>query len=153
MFSEMKDIKFIYGLWGCGRKPGCLVRHIDARHAAPMAGTINLPPSTLSTVPLTSSFISRTHSFSNFTRSFNLRTTFKPPSYHSKRLSPPDISLSLNPIPGDSASSHQNRWSLHGKTALVTGGTRGIGYATILSQISTYICTRFFSFFRLWSLN
>jgi len=29
----------------------------------------------------------------------------------------------------DSASIRENRWSLQGTTALVTGGTRGIGYA------------------------
>ncbi|XP_050237743.1 tropinone reductase homolog At1g07440-like [Mercurialis annua] len=28
-------------------------------------------------------------------------------------------------------SGHQKRWSLHGKTALVTGGTKGLGYAIV----------------------
>ena len=38
------------------------------------------------------------------------------------------------------------RWSLHGKTALVTGGTRGIGYpsSTPFSSLATPITTRLF---------
>lgn len=119
---------------------------------APMAEKIILPPSTLSTMPLTSSFISGTQSFPHFTLSFNLQTTFKSPRYHTKPLWVSNISMSLNPSSGDSASTRRNRWSLHGKTALVTGGTRGIGYKTILSKNSTYICTHFVSSFVLWSL-
>ncbi|XP_031253967.1 tropinone reductase homolog At5g06060-like [Pistacia vera] len=96
-----------------------------------MAEKIILPPSTLSTIPITSSFISKAQGFPHFTLSFKLQTTFKFPRYHSKPLSVSNISMSLNPSPSDSASTHRHRWSLQGKTALVTGGTRGIGRAIV----------------------
>ncbi|XWS74090.1 hypothetical protein CRYUN_Cryun02cG0185700 [Craigia yunnanensis] len=35
------------------------------------------------------------------------------------------------PVADRSSSSRKNRWSLHGMTALVTGGTKGIGYAIV----------------------
>lgn len=35
------------------------------------------------------------------------------------------------------------RWSLEGKTALVTGGTRGIGYASVCSSCSLFCSSRF----------
>lgn len=44
--------------------------------------------------------------------------------------------------------SHTNRWSLRGMTALVTGGTRGIGY-----QVFNFNAHPSFFFWPFWSLN
>jgi hypothetical protein len=48
--------------------------------------------------------------------------------FEDERVPPPRVSEMASAGTSSKAIGAPGRWSLHGKTALVTGGTRGIGY-------------------------
>uniref|UniRef100_A0A6N2MJU2 Uncharacterized protein n=1 Tax=Salix viminalis TaxID=40686 RepID=A0A6N2MJU2_SALVM len=97
-----------------------------------MSRTLKSTPLSLSS---SSPFYSKTYAAPHPTLSFKLREsksahtniTNKSPLYSTKRFTSPQNMLHNS----SSSSTRQNRWTLHGKTALVTGGTRGIGRAIV----------------------
>lgn len=96
-----------------------------------MAQALVLSPSSLSTCSSSFLYKSKTHSFAHIVLSFKPRKT--PKLVHYYRIYPiltENQNVSCNPRASSNSSitSHESRWSLQGKTALVTGGTRGIGY-------------------------
>lgn len=104
-----------------------------------MAQALVLSPPSLSTCSSANSppsFLckSKTHSFAHIVLSFKPRKA--PKLFHYYCINPilnQNQNMSYNPRASPSSSnssitSHESRWSLQGKTALVTGGTRGIGY-------------------------
>ncbi|KAJ6424901.1 hypothetical protein OIU84_025637 [Salix udensis] len=97
-----------------------------------MSRTLKSTPLSLSS---SSPFYSKTYASPHPTLSFKLRESKsahtnisnKSPLYSTKRFTSPQNMLHNTSC----SSTRQNRWTLHGKTALVTGGTRGIGRAIV----------------------
>ncbi|KAK4855514.1 hypothetical protein QYF36_008148 [Acer negundo] len=85
--------------------------------------------STYSICSSTPHFLSKNSTFNHLTLSFKPQ---KPPKL---------LHFHLKPI-----SRHNNRWSLRGTTALVSGGTRGIGHAVVeeLAELgaTVHTCSR-----------
>ncbi|KAL5747921.1 hypothetical protein ACOSQ2_025218 [Xanthoceras sorbifolium] len=80
----------------------------------------------------TSHFLSKNSTFNHPTLFFNPRKPPKLVHFHFKPISKQNIySHNVISTGSSAASSPNNRWSLRGTTALVTGGTRGIGRAIV----------------------
>jgi hypothetical protein len=102
-----------------------------------MSRTLKSTPLLVSSPSFSSPFSLKTYAAPHSTLSFkpqksraaHTNISNKSPLYSTKRFTSPQNMLDNTSC--SSSSTRQNRWTLHGKTALVTGGTRGIGYLSI----------------------
>ncbi|XP_011035256.1 PREDICTED: tropinone reductase homolog [Populus euphratica] len=101
-----------------------------------MSRTLKSTPLSLSSPSFSSPFSLKTYAAPHSTLSFKPQKSKaahtnicnKSPLYSTKRFTSPQNMLDNT---SSSSSTRQNRWNLHGRTALVTGGTRGIGRAIV----------------------
>ncbi|KAI5603451.1 hypothetical protein BDE02_01G220000 [Populus trichocarpa] len=102
-----------------------------------MSRTLKSTPLLVSSPSFSSPFSLKTYAAPHSTLSFkpqksraaHTNISNKSPLYSTKRFTSPQNMLDNTSC--SSSSTRQNRWTLHGKTALVTGGTRGIGRAIV----------------------